>query len=195
VYDFLARLTPRPQYLKGQFSPFYYKDPLVKDCVIELKERNNIYIAKFFSEVLAQYVQKTVAKIVICEPDTYFYFVPIPQHISKTKEKGFLHTKTLAEGILRKVKQRNRNIDFKIFECIKKTQHTKKLHDLKSKRSRFLVIKNTMNCCITKRDAERACFFIIDDVHTTGATFKEARRTLLGSGALPDHLFFISIAH
>ncbi len=51
-----------------------------------------------------------------------------------------------------------------------------------------------MKTYITKQDAQHV-FFIIDDVYTSGATFKEMRRSLLGCGAFPEHIFFVSIAH
>ena len=196
-YQFQTRLTPRIQHKERQFSPFYYKDSLIKDCVIELKERNNIYVAHLFGEVLVQYIRYITESIIKKNPDAYFYLVPIPQHKLKTKDKGFLHTRTLCTSILRFFLNRiNQNIiSIQVFECLIKVKETRRLHDLNSRKNRFKTIKNTMECFITKYDAEHAYFFVVDDVYTTGSTFKEARRTLLGSGVPNEHIYFISIAH
>ncbi len=193
-FDFVQRLTPRLQYKERQFSPFYYKDTLVKDCIIELKERNNVYAARLFSQVLVQYILQNVENIKNKNPGAIFYVVPTPQHISKTKEKGFLHTETLCKEIIIQFKKRSK---FKLilFPCIEKVLNTKRLHDLHGKKNRFKTIKNTMKAYITKVDASNGYFFLVDDVFTTGATFKEMRRTLKESGAFPENLYFISIAH
>jgi predicted amidophosphoribosyltransferase len=82
-----------------------------------------------------------------------------------------------------------------IHPCVCKEKKIKKLHDIIGKRKRFNIIQNSMRAYITKGDAKNAYFFIIDDVYTTGATFKEMRRSLSDCGAFPEHLFFISIAH
>ena len=193
--EFLNRLTPRIQNQERQFSPFYYKDPLVRDCVLELKERNNKKVARLFASVLSQYIERSIKNIQREYPHAVFYLVPIPQHISKTKDKGFLHTLTLSHEVEKILSKKINAASISVFECIKKIKHTKRLHDLQSKKGRLKTIKNTMKIYITKRDIEDAYFFIIDDVYTTGATFTEARRTLVGSGALPEHLYFISIAH
>lgn len=192
--EFLQRLTPRLQHKDRQFSPFYYKDHFVKDCIIELKERNNRDAARLFSYTLSQYILKNIKEIKNKDQHASFYIIPTPQHISKTQEKGFLHTQTLCEEILFLVKKRTR-ANISIFPCIEKILKTKRLHDLRGKKNRFKTITNTMRAHITKQDATDGYFFLIDDVFTTGATFKEMRRTLLESGAFPENLYFISIAH
>lgn len=187
--EFEQKLTPRNQTKPMMFFPFYYKDPFVRDCIIELKERDNQNIAKFFAHILFRFIAKTIHDM----PDKTFFLVPVPQHISKTKEKGFCHTTTLTKQIYELLQIRNfSNVYIK--PCIIKQKNIKKLHTFKSKQIRFNLIKNSMKTYITKQDAQHV-FFIIDDVYTSGATFKEMRRSLLGCGAFPEHIFFVSIAH
>jgi predicted amidophosphoribosyltransferase len=193
--EFISKLTPRIQVQHRQFSPFYYKQQLVKDCIIELKERNNKNVARLFAQTLAQYILQNIQILQKNMVNASYFIVPIPQHISKTKEKGFLHTQTISEEIFKHILHRDSNLNISILSCIQKISHTKRLHELKGKKKRFKTIKYTMQACLTKYDAQHAYFFIIDDIFTTGATFKEARRTLLESGVLQEHIFFISIAH
>ncbi len=190
--QFESKLTPRPQKHERMFYPFYYKDPFVRDCIFELKERDSHEVARLFGKILGQWI---VRKIHEAENDTVFYLVPVPQHISKTKEKGFCHTTTLATFIEKAIKRSYPDIALRVFPCISKVKKTKRLHDTKGKRKRFNMIKNTMWTCITKHDAEHAYFSIIDDVFTTGATYKEMRRSLSGCAASVERMFFVSIAH
>lgn len=190
--EFIRRFTPRIQKQDRLFSPFYYKDSLIKDCVIELKERNNQNVARLFSYTLSQYIQREINTIIKNSSRAHFFLIPVPQHISKTKEKGFLHTDTLCVHIKERLSKHKTLL---INPCIQKTKQTKRLHDLNNRKKRFKTITKTMTCYLTKRDIKNGFFFIIDDVHTTGATFKEARRTLLESGVLSECIYFISIAH
>lgn len=206
--EFEFKLTPRPQNHIRMFYPFYYKDLFVKDCIFELKERNSPDVARLFGKILAGWVIKEISQIqAFYSQNTHntpqrtiknieYYLVPVPQHTTKTKEKGFCHTTTLAKSIHSKIKKSSTvhgNISLK--SCIIKKNYARKLHSLKEKKERFSIIKNSMEAFITKHDAHTAYFFIIDDVFTTGATFKEVRRSLLDCGVLLEHIFFISIAH
>lgn len=207
---FENRLTGRPQLKKRMFHPFYYKDQFVKDCILELKERNNKDVAKRFGEVLARWIVRTIREINnetskqilnntpvagrLRRP-AMFYLIPIPQHFSKTKEKGFCHTTTLTNSLHAFIRKKYPDIHTVHKPLIVKELQIKKLHTTKGKRKRFTMIQNSMKSYITKHDIQNAYFFIIDDVYTTGATFKEAHRSLLDCGVLSEHIFFISIAH
>lgn len=187
--EFESKLVPRLQTKQNMFFPFYYKDSFVRDCIIELKERNNRNVARLFSFILFRFIAKTIEKY----PDQNYYIVPVPQHLTKTREKGFCHTTTLSIEIYKRLKERKvPNISIK--PCIVKIKNIKKLHSTNSKQKRISLIKNSMRTYVTKQDAKEI-FFIIDDVYTSGVTFKEARRSLLGCGVLQEHIFFISIAH
>lgn len=199
---FLSLCSPQPQLKKRMFHPFYYKNNFVKDCIIELKERNSKYVAQYFGKVLAQWIMREVtlldsrlaSQVGQNEICTNFYLVPIPQHKNKTREKGFCHTTTLTQYIYSNIKRYNvKNIFIK--PCIIKHTQTKKVHTTKSKKARLYTLKNTTSAYVTKQDARHGYFFLIDDVYTTGSTFKEARRSLLDSGALEENIYFVSIAH
>jgi predicted amidophosphoribosyltransferase len=223
--QFETRLTPRPQHHKQMFYPFYYKDPLVRDCIFELKERNSHDVARLFSKIVSQWIVRKIGEVSsrtklavrpaemrdlvikqrdpasrsVCDEsvrdDRLIYLVPVPQHLSKTKQKGFCHTVTLATYIEKKIKQIQPTLKISVFPCIAKIKKTTNLHDSTGKKMRYKMIKDTMRAYVNKEDARRALFFVIDDVYTTGATFKEMRRSLLGCAALSENIFFISIAH
>jgi predicted amidophosphoribosyltransferase len=230
--EFESKLTPRPQKHDPMFYPFYYKDPFVKDCIIELKERNNMFVAHRFGIILSKWVLRKIDEIEAnyhpglgkCHPELVsgsfpknhetpkqvrgdnqvtqvrgdtlfkFYLIPVPQHKMRTREKGFCHTTTLARAIQKELVLRGRNTVF-FNPCIVKEKHIKKLHAGFNKKRRNTIIKNSMRAYITKQDAQRAYFFIIDDVYTTGATFKEVRRSLKDCAVPDKKIFYISIAH
>lgn len=215
---FETKLTPRPQFHTQMFYPFYYKDIFVRDCIFELKDRNSRDVASLFGEILSRWIMRKIEEVLLQNPVSFriysgissnnneipgqarddkikFYLVPVPQHTSKTKEKGFCHTTTLVQEIDIILKKRHLNIHIRFFPCIGKIKKTKKLHDTQGKRRRFNIIKGTMRSYLTKHDAKHAYFFIIDDVYTTGATFKEIRRSLSDCAVPHEHVFFVSIAH
>lgn len=215
---FERKLTPRPQLYNQMFHPFYYKDPFVHDCIFELKERNSTNVALLFGNILSRWIVKKIDEVLLessVSPRIYsgissnnnaipeqaqddnikFYLVPVPQHISKTKEKGFCHTTTLSYSIQNILQRKYPNITILVFPCICKIKKTKKLHDTQGKMKRFKIIKETTESQVTKQDANYAYFFIIDDVYTTGATFKEIRRSLSDCAVPREHIFFVSIAH
>jgi len=192
---FESKLTPRLQTKEHMFYPFYYKDPFVRDCIFELKERNSLDVAGFFGQILSRWIIKKIHEIRECVENPLFYIVPVPQHISKTKEKGFCHTTTLANSICSILQVKYPRISVSVFPCVVKNKKTKRLHDTLGKQKRFNMIGQTMIAHITKQDAHRAYFFIIDDVYTTGATFKEVRRSLSDCAVLLEHMFFVSVAH
>lgn len=196
--EFRGRPLGRPQLHPRMFYPFYYKDRFVKDCILELKERDSKNVARLFAEILGQWIIREIRIILDSRlrgnDNIYFYLVPIPQHKNKTREKGFCHTTTLTQYIYMYIqKYKIKNISIK--PCIIKITQTKKVHNTKSKGVRFKILKNTMQAHITKHDAKHSYFFLIDDVYTTGATFKEAHRSLADCGVSSEHMYFISIAH
>jgi predicted amidophosphoribosyltransferase len=194
--EFEYKLTSRPQLHVQMFYPFYYKDTFVKDCIIELKERNNKNVARLFGKILAGWIMRKAEEVRAGRRSRpAFYLTPIPQHISKTKEKGFCHTTTLTHAIYLYIKKVYPDTQLRLRSCIVKKSKTKNLHNTQGKKKRFSIIKNSMHAHITKQDALNSYFFLIDDVYTTGATFKEARRSLLNCGVPSEHIFFISIAH
>ena len=167
--EFERRLVVRMQRDDRIFAPYYYKDPLIRDCILELKERNSADAARLLGHRVAQWIAHVSERITDREVGALLYIVPVPQHCSKTRDKGFAHTHTLADEIRKIIPAR---IRAEVFPCVEKAVRTKRLHDLSGKRLRFKTIKGTMRAHITSADAGRAYFFIIDDVYTSGATFK-----------------------
>ena len=190
--EFESKLSPRPQANKRMFYPYYYKNKFVKDCIIELKERNSKEVAHKFANILARWIIRESSYI---SDKNKFYLIPVPQHISQTKEKGFCHTTTLTAHILDIIQKKYQKNTIHFLPCITKIKNIKKLHSGTNKKKRFSLIKNSMVADLKSIDLEHSYFFIIDDVYTSGATFKEARRSLKGCGALDEQIFFISIAH
>ncbi len=172
---FESKLTSRLQNKDNIFYPFYYRDFFVRDCIFELKERNSKKVANLFGNIISKWIIKKIMDSKNPQLKNFF-ITPIPQHFSKTREKGFCHTTTFSNSIISSIKNRYPELNVTLFTGIKKIKKNSKLHKSKNKRSRFNFIKNTMKSFITKQDAISSYFFIIDDVYTTGATFQEAGR-------------------
>ncbi len=197
--EFESKLTPRPQLNTRMFYPFYYKNKFVTDCIIELKERNSAKVAERFGKILARWIVREIEHIKsiqeINNQIIKFYLIPIPQHITRTREKGFCHTTTLTCSILEHLKRRYQMKQIYFSSNITKIKNIRKLHTGMNKQKRSVEMKYSMKADLSKFDLCHSYFFLIDDVYTSGATFKEARRSLIDCGALEDHIFFVSIAH
>lgn len=191
---FMSHASLQPQLKQRMFYPFYYKDRFIKDCIIGLKEHNTKQVAQHTAPILAQWILKQIDSIRTNDISAPIFLIPIPQHYKKTREKGFCHTTTLTRYIHMYIcKYSIPHIYIK--PCIIKHTQTKKVHDTKSKRARFKTISQTMCSYLTRSDAQQGYFFLIDDVYTTGATYKEARRSLLDCAVPEERIYFVSIAH
>lgn len=166
---------------------FCYKDPFIKDAIIELKTRNNESTTKLFGEILYNVIKKEL-RFKKYELKEKIILTFIPQHISKFKDKGFNQTEELVNSILKN------DIDdvFEKIECLEKIKNTKAQKEIENKEERFLNIKGAFK--ITKKEKiENRVIVLIDDVCTTGGTFKEARQILSASGA--SKVICFSVAH
>ena len=109
--------------------------------------------------------------------------VPIPSSNKRKSERGWNQCELLCQEI---EKLETKEIKVR-FDILKKIQNTEKQADL-TREKRLKNVKGSMR--VEKGKMERLkdgmknnLFIIIDDVYTTGATYREARRALKGAGA------------
>jgi competence protein ComFC len=188
--DIVLRTEPAQDLdIKNAEAIFSYKDPLIRSLVWQLKYKGNRKIASTLAEILYERVLITCSDLSLFENFSKPIFIPIPTDKNKSREKGFNQTEILLEEIMKLDKE-------KAFEYMP---------------SVLIKIKETKNQTSIKRRAERlenlkGCFavqnteavkgrniLLIDDVITTGATIKEARRALKESGA--QKIWAFTLAH
>ncbi len=181
-FDELTRSIPRSDLVKKDvISLFSYQNPKTKSLLIALKYKNHPFARKFFAKVVYQELLEILSDI------NMFYgsdaiVLPMPMSKKEQQERGF-------NPMVELLKEVNKHKDINIkYDILKKIRDTEKQNKL----SRDLRLKNIIGAMDADIDKKRL-FVVVDDVYTTGATFDESRRALLGRGGI--HVFGLFLAH
>lgn len=113
--------------------------------------------------------------------------IPLPLHRSRRRERGFNQAEVIASGI-------SRGTGYPLLTPLKRRRYTRSQTRL-SAAERFRNVRGAF--VVPKRRAgqvRRRRFILVDDVVTTGATLKEAARSLIEAGALPPIACVVALA-
>jgi ComF family protein len=144
-----------------------YRHPIVSLAIRQLKYHRKSEIGYALIQAAIPYIHLYIEEIV---QGNTFCLVPIPQHSSKTRERGFNQSEIIAHMISNNV------------SCLlRKIRPTRPQAQIKNRNERYINIRNTMT--VTKPIDPIVTYILIDDVTTTGSTFAEAKRALLKAGA------------
>ena len=178
---------------KDTIAIFDYKHPTTKEIVWELKYNGNTSIANKLGDILHDAVHTELSDLALFEPGGWrknkLLLIPIPISNKRRFEKGWNQTELLCKRIMA--------LDHtKIFEYIPgqltKARHTESQVKTVSKNARRENLMNSMKVLEPEKISGRFVV-LIDDVVTTGATFREARRALREAGA--KKILCVAIAH
>ena len=185
--DTCQRNIPRPyeQLENWIHSIFRYKNGIVRKIIWLLKYRNGHAVAKdiapyMYDEIIHFLTEKIVE-------DFEILLVPIPITPKKKRIRGFNQSEILAKEIYKQ----NRDL-FIYMEALQKTKETEPQARIKNRLKRLQSQRGVFAC----KDATRVTgktVILVDDITTTGATLKEARKILKQSGA--KQVFAITIGH
>lgn len=188
----LAVLPQAPEPKESRtIALFDYDYELTKKLIWELKYHGNPHIAYAFSSILFDVLRAELAERMLFERFDMPLLIPIPISKKRRNEKGYNQTELLATFI----KSLDKDDLFEyVPEVLIKCRHTESQTKTKSRNARTRNIKNSM--IVPQKETIRIKnrnIVIIDDVITTGSTFKEAARALRSAGA--NQLLCIAIAH
>ncbi|PJE73746.1 MAG: hypothetical protein COV02_00845 [Candidatus Terrybacteria bacterium CG10_big_fil_rev_8_21_14_0_10_41_10] len=156
----------------GIYAASNYRDRTVKNVIRLLKYKKGHCLAKPLAELIKE---RCLPKIMETYPKLNmkdFITIPIPLSAGKLRERGFNQAAEMAKLLPLPT---NNKILFKIKETPSQV----------SVKDRDKRLKNIEGSFITKNvdTLKGKNIIIIDDVFTTGATIKEAKKTLKAGGA------------
>lgn len=168
-------------------SLFSYKDPTIKEAMWDIKFHGRFAAAGIFGPLLARAAEK---KLPIELKDGAILLVPIPPSKSGKKKRGYNQTLMLAKAL-----RRNTTLSTQIrTNILKKIRQTEKQAMLSDRTMRLQNMEGAFGVDDgSAADVRGRVMLLVDDITTTGATLREARRALLEAGARA--VFAITIAH
>jgi competence protein ComFC len=156
---------------------FPYQDPLIRDMIWALKYRRNEHVAELFARTLTSFIED----MRIPNP----LLIPLPLSRRRKRTRGY----NQVELVLSRVKTANpATLDTTSLERIRDTRPQTSL-------SREKRLTNLIGA-FAVRDIHAVHgkdIILVDDVSTTGATLREARKALMNAGASTVHC--VALAH
>ncbi len=169
---------------------FDYKDENVRSMIWELKYKGNRKIGSRFAEILLDILRHELAERALFEKFINPILIPMPISNQRRRERGWNQTEILCEEML---KLEPENLFTYTPSLLIKLVHTdSQARTHATKRERLENLNNSMSVCESEKIRGR-CIILLDDVTTSGSTFKEANRALKEVGA--KKILFVALAH
>ena len=187
----LLELLPPPENLKSErtIALFDYKNKLVKEIVWEVKYNGNRILADKLGEILYDTVVAELGERNIFEKTESVLLIPMPISDRRRFERGW----NQAELLTKALKARDNASQFKYLPGqLVKIIHTESQTKTSGKKERLGNLHQSMKV-LNPLSVKDRYIVIVDDVTTTGATFREAERALKEAGARKVLCF--AIAH
>jgi ComF family protein len=153
---------------------------ITKQAITDLKYRRKSEVARALLEARKDDVSLWLSEKLQSLCTQELYFVPIPQHYTRSFTRGFNQSDFIIKAL-----------GFSPTRILKKIKSTERQATL-SERARM---KNLSGVFAANRTLDpHACYIIVDDVCTTGATVTEAMRALQANGARHIETIFFAAA-
>lgn len=190
AYEIAERAKPAP-HIPQDFirSIFSYKDKLIKDCLWEIKYKNNQKIAETFAPLILDKIIETLSEYAMFNEREKPIITTIPPSKNRKTQKGFDQEKIILDALSKLDTNKSFEIKYDILERIKDTKQQSLLHN---KLERLENMHNVFRVKSPDLIKEKVVI-IVDDITTTGATLVDARRALEESGS--RMVYGVTIAH
>ena len=191
----------RPPKIDGVIDLFPYKNRLMRSALIEIKNHRNKKIGDLLGKVLLNELlrRRTPAN---SEPSIPIILIPIPITAKKKRLRGWNQCELILDGLEKADAAGRSDRRFeRRFEIRKdiliKTLETEdqvgksRIERFENLRGSFMVRENSKTTGVMNLKGRN--IIVMDDIVTTGATLREAKRTLLAKGA--RSVICVALAH
>lgn len=164
-----------------------YADPDVRSLIWELKYRKNEKIIENLSVVLMDIIRSELSDRALFENFINPTLIPMPMSKQRRLKRGWNQTEVLADAL--KKQDTEKLLELNKGTLIREERKPQTL--IKNKKDRSKNIENSFK--VRGSDIQGKNVILLDDVTTTGATFRDARRALREGGV--KKILCLSIAH
>ncbi len=173
---------------KNIITIFDYKNDLIRQTIWALKFRKNTHLAKIFAQILYDETLEIFSDLETFSNFKNPIIIPMPISKKRRQERGFNQCELIANELV--------NLSGNTF-ILNKNSLIKRVDTIpqsrtKNKKQR---LENIKNCFAIKNEEEikNKNIILLDDVTTTGATLKEAKKILRKYGV--KKIICITVAH
>lgn len=185
----LETLPPSDIAEKDTLALFDYSHPSIKEIVWQIKYSGNRILSDKIGEILYDTMMDELCENNVFEKYNTVILLPIPISDKRRFERGWNQSELLCSAI----KLRDSENKFKYFSRqLAKVFHTESQTKTGSRSERRENLKGSMKI-LNPKVVEGRCVVVVDDVVTTGSTFREAKRVLKNAGA--KKILCFAIAH
>ncbi len=170
-------------------APFSYRDSVIKKLIWLLKYRGSNRAATLAASAFVSLYQEYLAEIVHFSGNRPLLLIPIPSSKSRIRTRGYNQAELLANALLQSIGGAYLEHGSAILARSRETESQTKM---KNRTERLHNPKDSFKVLRPEKIADRE-ILLLDDVVTTGATIREAKRVLKSAGAKKVHCF--ALAH
>lgn len=178
------RARPHPA---AQLALLPYREPPVRDAICVLKYRGSGRAATLLAEALAPHLAELLAEARLWGGDAAL-LVPMPLSRERLRERGYNQCLLLARALVRERAELCELAE----DALVRVRHGESQTRMRGRAAREENLRGAFSVRAPARIAGRDVV-LLDDVVTTGATMREARRTLEDAGA--RRVICIALAH
>ncbi|MCX6763066.1 MAG: ComF family protein [Candidatus Moranbacteria bacterium] len=165
----------RKSNLDSLVSAVFYKDPLIKHLIHNLKYR----FVSDISKPLAKLISRALIQNDIALPD---FLIPVPLHPRRLRWRGFNQSLLLASHISEELAPLT---GVEILDVLERTKFNRPQMQIKNYQQRLQNMHNIfgLHKDINKNIIRNKNLLLVDDIATTGATLEECAKVLKSAGA------------
>jgi len=166
---------------KDIYGIYSYKEPLIKKSLWCLKFKGIKKIGEVFGKVLYE------KALTLIQGEEFVLVIPIPTTRKSFLKRGFNQSDILARALVKE----NPKQFCVVSNLLKKKYGVKKQTSLKTRNDRIKNMENSY--LVSSQNIKEKTILLIDDITTTGATFREAQRVLKQYGA--KNVYALAVAY